>query len=493
MSQVEDKYAKFTSNWINSHRDFHDYMRRRYGKAIVPLEDFFLRLEDSREFTSAWFKYRWNHQELREVSPRGQTAWWRTNPLLKSVLKQFNIQSKEAPKNGTASTSGRARKKKERFPALAKVAVRDLVDDYCKANNLKRKDVIEAFDELLSLIPLHRTEVMHELNRFLVKLEPYANTPEKKRALEAAKKAAGQKQAGTSGRFAKNESKEVPSEWQGIITQEEWNHPWRTADPVSEFLWRTDIAKKHRENTPVYEKLVFDTSPEESSHGFVAGKFSGRKTIELPVLSNAELNSLVRFAATQDPEVVRQAGEKIVAEAGFVDLTQTVKELQRLLQNKPELGKLVELSQPQSALAGFVRDRRERVPEYWHDVITQEEWSDPRRTQPFQVEAWRQEVAEAYRRRSNDRNFSQVRYMELLRNTQGIAEEKQLQLRELDQQPLVNPVEPISSFISNSSNSLLAEQPVRALPSSSSNAELIGPQFLIFFLGLFSLYRARGY
>lgn len=194
----------------------------------------------------------------------------------------------------------------------------------------------------------------------------------------------------TGGRFARHESKEVPEEWQGIITQKEWDHPWRTQDAVSEYLWRTDIARRHKKNTGVYEKLLFDTSPEEV----------------------AERTHIPYFASLNNGE------EETVA-----DPSEDIENKMASLELGDDL---------QSSVAGrfdeWEEDRYARfLPDAWKDVISYEQWNDFARHGDVEArQKWRRSVANDFLSRSNqnDPRVQQL-YQTLYNNTP--EEEKELE------------------------------------------------------------------
>lgn len=204
MSDPEQLYVDFVSNWLWTSRDFNDKWKRVHNCERVSIDQFREELSSDSQFIKDWSKFQWNTEALSGVSSQGELDWWKNNSTLQSVLKQLKVIATEAPLEGTAVFAGKAKNSKNKKKSDAQVGAlvetlrqtaAQFITLYATSKGLDLNTAIKNVDILLK--ELKKSDGSHQraaavmFLKLLNAFEPLADTETSIEVLQLAKTQCG--------------------------------------------------------------------------------------------------------------------------------------------------------------------------------------------------------------------------------------------------------------------------------------------------------------
>jgi len=191
MSDSEQVYVEFVSNWLWTSRDFNDNWKRKHNCERVSIEQFREELSSDPQFIKDWSKFQWNTEALSGVNSQGELDWWKNNSTLQSALKELKVIATEAPLEGTAveaSLAGKAKSNKNKNKSEAQATAlaetvrqtaAQFITLYATSQGLELNTAIKNVDILLKELknkPESQRAAAVMLLKLLNAFEPLADT-----------------------------------------------------------------------------------------------------------------------------------------------------------------------------------------------------------------------------------------------------------------------------------------------------------------------------
>jgi hypothetical protein len=203
MSDSEQVYVDFVSNWLWTHRDFNEDWKRKHNCEKVSIDQFREELSSDPQFIKDWSKFQWNTDVLSGVNSQGELDWWKNNNTLQSALKQLNVIVTEAPLEGTGvaksiefagrATTAKNKKRNEVQAAALAETIRQtaaqFITAYSTSQGLELNTAIKNVDILLKQLqqPDSQRAAALMLLKLLNAFEPLADTETSIEVLQLAK------------------------------------------------------------------------------------------------------------------------------------------------------------------------------------------------------------------------------------------------------------------------------------------------------------------